>query len=463
MMVKVSNLYVPSRLLLVAGIDIVVASMASFVLLRAGQWEAQNIQQGALLPLGVALSVGVYLFCFYLFGLYDLDVSYSVQQTLIRSLKAVSTGILLLIPVWYWAHAGDRGVVDIDIYLLIFIVLLGCYRYGTGWLHNHIFPKQRVLLVGSGPGIQLLIGALEERKSLDLRLGGIVSSKAKEFSSNISFAICGTLADLSTIAASYGVDRVAVCSELHSASLPAADLLDLRRSGVHIDDAVALYERITGRIPVKLIRAAQMSFGKGFAPSHVWGVISRALSALAAAVALILTVPIFLAVSLLIKMDSQGPVFYMQERVGLNGKVFLTIKFRSMRTDAETLTGPVWASDHDPRVTRVGRILRTLRLDELPQLWNVLRGDMNLIGPRPERPHFVSALKQQIPYYDLRHCIPPGITGWAQVSAGYGATVEESEQKLEYDLFYVKNRSICLDAAIVVKTIRIMISGKGAR
>lgn len=165
----------------------------------------------------------------------------------------------------------------------------------------------------------------------------------------------------------------------------------------------------------------------------------------------------------MIKLDSRGPVIYKQERVGLNGKVFFVFKFRSMRQDAEAGSGPVWAATSDSRVTRVGRVLRTLRLDELPQLFNILQGDMNLVGPRPERPHFVSQLKQDVPFYDLRHSIRPGITGWAQVSAGYGATIEESQEKLEYDLFYILNRSLVFDALIVIKTFKIMLCGKGAR
>jgi lipopolysaccharide/colanic/teichoic acid biosynthesis glycosyltransferase len=168
-------------------------------------------------------------------------------------------------------------------------------------------------------------------------------------------------------------------------------------------------------------------------------------------------------IALVIKLDSKGPALYRQTRVGKDGTTFECLKFRSMRTDAESATGPVWAGENDPRITRVGRILRTLRLDELPQLINVLKGEMSLVGPRPERPHFVDKLKQQIPFYDLRHSIRPGITGWAQVSCHYGATIEESREKLEYDLFYIKNNSFSFDMLIMFWTVKIMLFGRGAR
>jgi exopolysaccharide biosynthesis polyprenyl glycosylphosphotransferase len=183
----------------------------------------------------------------------------------------------------------------------------------------------------------------------------------------------------------------------------------------------------------------------------------------AALVLLVVLIPFGLLVAIAIRLDSKGPVFYMQERVGYRGRVFRVMKFRSMRPDAESGSGPVWATDRDPRVTRVGAILRKLRIDELPQLFNILRGEMCLVGPRPERPHFVDLLERRIPYYDLRHCIRPGITGWAQVCATYGSNVDESRIKLEYDLFYVKNASLLFDLTILFKTVKVALCGRGAR
>ena len=246
-------------------------------------------------------------------------------------------------------------------------------------------------------------------------------------------------------------------------TLPAKDLVEVRGMGVRVDDGSALYEAITGRVPVEAIPPVRLAFGKSFRLSTFSAITYRITGVFLSSIALILVSPTMLLLAILIKLDSKGPIFYKQERVGAHGKTFFAIKFRSMRTDAETLSGPVWATDDDWRVTRVGKILRKFRLDELPQFWNVIRGEMGLVGPRPERPHFVKMLCEHIPYYDLRHSIPPGITGWAQVCASYGSNVEESQVKLEYDLFYLKNRSPLLDALILFKTVKIVLFGRGAR
>lgn len=459
-MIKYCNLYLPSRLFVVISLDAIVIAAAMLLSIDTGTEGVFPLPSSGIV---IGFAVAVCLGCLYLCNLYDFDALNSGRTVLLQSLRAVGIGILLLAPIWltFSAVSSDYRIFERN-FLALVIALCG-YRLFASWLHHRILPGQRILLIGSGTSVQLLASAIQDKCALPLMLRGIVPAGRDTLPASFAFAACGDLRDLSSIAKRLKADRIAVCSDLFANSLPADELLALRSNGIRIDDAAALYEAITGRVPVKLVRTAQMTFGRGFPTLGAPAFIYRVCSILFAVAALILAAPLLLFLALLIKLGSRGPVLYKQERVGVNGKTFLTLKFRSMRTDAESLTGPVWASDDDPRITRVGKILRLLRLDELPQLWNVLRGDMNLVGPRPERPHFVSMLNERIPYYNLRHSIPPGITGWAQVCASYGANVEDSREKLEYDLFYLKNRSLLLDCMIVVKTIKIMISGKGAR
>jgi exopolysaccharide biosynthesis polyprenyl glycosylphosphotransferase len=239
-------------------------------------------------------------------------------------------------------------------------------------------------------------------------------------------------------------------------------LLRCRMAGVRVMEAASLFEGLSGRIPLRDLRPSRLIFSGGFNKPRAMASAKRAAEALLAAALLALVLPFGLLLAALVKLSGPGPVLYRQTRVGLGGKDFELMKFRTMRQDAETASGPVWASgDDDPRVTPLGRLLRKTRLDELPQLWNVLRGDMSFVGPRPERPHFVSKLREVIPFYDERHSVRPGITGWAQVKFPYGSTLEDAEEKLEYDLYYVKHMSMLLDVAVLLETAKVMVLGRG--
>jgi len=243
-------------------------------------------------------------------------------------------------------------------------------------------------------------------------------------------------------------------------------LLDMRlRSGVLFDHLASVYEEYTGKIALENLRPSWLIFSTGFRKTRLWLITKRTCDIVAAVCGLVLSFPLTAITALLVKLESPGdPVFYHQERVGLNGATFIIHKFRTMRSDAEARTGPVWsAGDSDPRITRVGRFLRKTRLDEVPQLWNVLRGDMSLIGPRPERPQFVEQLTQQIPFYGQRHVVKPGVTGWAQVRYTYGASVEDAIEKMQYDLYYVKHLSLRFDLLIALETIKIVVLRRGAR
>jgi exopolysaccharide biosynthesis polyprenyl glycosylphosphotransferase len=454
-MIRVSNLYLPSRLFVIVAADGILLTAAVFLSLGA-----LTVPRAAVVSLFAA---AVFLGCFYIFDLYDLDATRKTRDVLLRSLRAIGAGSLLLTPVWALLFLVRPSYRVLEINLLFFLVILCLYRTASEWLHDWVFPGENLLLVGSDPSIKLLAEALKQHLCLPLKLSAIVPERATDRNSEQAFAMCEDITKIPSVTRTFHPHRVAISGYVDSQSPLADELLELRRQGVRIEDASSLYSTITGRVPVALLDIRRLVFGRGLAVSKSAAVLHHILGCVFAAVALLLSAPSFILIAILIKLDSHGPIFYKQERVGLNGKHFLVYKFRSMRQDAEALSGPTWAETSDSRVTRVGRLLRKLRLDELPQFINILRGDMSLVGPRPERPHFVSLLKEEIPFYDLRHSIRPGITGWAQVSAGYGSSVEESQEKLEYDLFYILNRSLVLDTLIVIKTIKIMICGKGAR
>jgi sugar transferase (PEP-CTERM system associated) len=245
--------------------------------------------------------------------------------------------------------------------------------------------------------------------------------------------------------------------------LPVDALLSLKCRGLQVQDGVEVYEAITGKVPIESVRLGWLLFSPGCHASRFYLAYKRSASIVVSIVGLLLTLPLLPFIILAIKLTSTGPVLYRQKRVGRDGAVYNCYKFRSMRADAEADTGPTWAADEDPRITRVGRFLRITRMDEIPQLWNVLRGDMSLVGPRPERPEFVNTLDKEIPYYNLRHTIRPGITGWAQVRYKYGSSIEDAKEKLRYDLFYIKNMSAGLDLLIFFQTIKIILLGRGAK
>jgi sugar transferase (PEP-CTERM system associated) len=275
--------------------------------------------------------------------------------------------------------------------------------------------------------------------------------------------VIGTIEDIPSIVRAKKVDRVVVSLVDARGKLPVDKLLEMKLDGVTFDHLASVYEQYTGKIAVENLRPSWLIFSSGFKKSRLLSMSKRLLDVVAAAVGLMLALPLMLLIAVAIRLTSNGPVLYHQRRVGRHGRIFVVHKFRSMRTDAEAESGPVWAArDGDTRVTRLGAVLRRSRLDEMPQFWNVLRGDMSFVGPRPERPEFVSGLTQQIPFYGQRHVVRPGLTGWAQVRYTYGATVEDALQKLQYDLYYIKNLSIALDLFIIFSTVKTVLLRKGA-
>jgi sugar transferase (PEP-CTERM system associated) len=258
------------------------------------------------------------------------------------------------------------------------------------------------------------------------------------------------------------VHRVIVATRDRRGGLPMKELLELRMQGVKIEDATSWLEKINGKIEVDDLNPSWLVFGQGFRRSTIFIGVRRALSVVISLTGLVLALPLFPLIMLAIGCDSKGPIFYTQARVGKGGRSFKVVKFRTMRQDAEA-GGPKWAGDNDPRITRIGKFLRSSRLDEIPQLWCVLKGDMAFVGPRPERPEFIEMLSKEIPYYGVRHMVRPGLTGWAQVRYKYGSTVADAREKLQFDLFYIKNASLGLDLLIMFQTVKTVLLRRGAQ
>jgi sugar transferase (PEP-CTERM system associated) len=343
------------------------------------------------------------------------------------------------------------------------IVTLGLLVWRASWLGPWSLARMtvRVLVVGSGP-IGKSIADLGPVSARPFKIIGYLDDDpAAGDSIPVGHELLGKIADLSAIVEETRPDVVVVVQQDRRGRFPANPLLECRLRGIAVEDWPTFYEKATGKILVTELRPSWLIFSDGFVKTARTEIIKRLFDVTLASAGLILAAPAMALVAIAIKIESAGPVFYRQPRSGQNGCVFILNKFRSMREDAEEGTGPVWAQQGDSRVTRVGALLRRTRLDELPQLFNVLLGHMSFIGPRPERPEFVHALQKEIPYYMKRLSMKPGITGWAQVKYRYGSSVEDSLEKLQYDLYYIKNLSLFLDLLILLNTVQVVLFARG--
>lgn len=402
--------------------------------------------------------------CFYYRDLYSHWIIRDRRDVFVRMLQALGAASCLLAALYYWFPALiiGRGVFAIAAGLVILLVI--GWRLAFGWVARHLMPRERLLLVGTNTAAVNLARELFERHELGVTIVGFIDpDPAKVGMPVLNPGVIGTIEDIPAIVRARAIDRVVVSLADARGKLPMDKLLAMKVDGVTFDHLASVYEQYTGKIAVENLRPSWLIFSSGFRKSRSSRALKRSIDLTVASVTLLLALPLLLIIALLVKLTSRGPAFYHQARVGRHGRVFLVHKIRSMRADAETGTGAVWASPDDERITRVGRVLRRTRMDELPQLWNIIRGDMSLVGPRPERPEFVTQLTRTIPFYGERHAIHPGLTGWAQVRYTYGATVEDALEKLQYDLFYIKNMSLALDVVIIVDTIKTVLLGRGAR
>jgi sugar transferase (PEP-CTERM system associated) len=381
----------------------------------------------------------------------------------VRLLQALGAASLLLGFVYYWLPdlVVGRGVFLVAALLVISVVV--AWRLLFDWASLRVGPRERLLLVGTGAAsVTLAQELLARRHELGVEIVGFVDNDPNRVGEPVvNPGVVGTIADIPRIVAEARVDRVVVSLGDARGKLPMDRLLEMKLAGVTFDHLASVYEEYTGKIAVENLRPSWLIFSSGFGKSRALQASKRLADLSLAAVGLVLAAPVMAVVALLVRVTSPGPALYHQQRVGEHGKVFTIHKFRSMRQDAEAATGAVWARANDSRITPLGRLLRKTRLDELPQLWNVLRGDMSFVGPRPERPEFVSQLTEQIPFYGLRHGVKPGVTGWAQVCYTYGASVEDALEKLQYDLFYIKNLSMSLDLFVILKTVQTVVLRRG--
>jgi len=356
-----------------------------------------------------------------------------------------------------------RGI--FGIYFPLAWSALLAWRHFLLWTWSGDALGERVLVLGTGVSARQIAREILKRSPLGYRVLGFLTEHPQEVGRVlVNPSVIGTLDELPRLVRERNATLIVVAQEDRRRRLPVDSLLRCRLAGVRVVEATSLFEDMSGRILVRDLRPSWLIFSGGFSKPRFLQSAKQAIETVLAAMLLAFLAPLLAFIALLVRLGSRGPVLYRQERVGKGGRIFTLLKFRTMREDAESASGPVWAAaEDDPRITLLGRLLRKTRLDELPQLWNVFRGDMSFVGPRPERPHFVEKLRKVIPYYDERHGVKPGITGWAQVKFPYGSTLEDAEEKLEYDLFYVKHMSPLLDLAIMLATAKVMLIGRGAR
>jgi sugar transferase (PEP-CTERM system associated) len=357
-----------------------------------------------------------------------------------------------------------RGVFFISMGFTAVVVMPSRFMLNLAW--QATAPKQNVLILGTGAAAMAVARELTRRADLSLHLIGFAEPGPVDRDSSgalLGFPILGPAEHLASYVHYQRVSRIVVALEDRRGAMPIRDLVKLRIQGVVVEDAPTAISALSGRVWLDLVRPSWFVFSEGFRRSKLTLVLKRCLDLLFGFAGLVLSLPLMALVAIAIRLDSRGPILFRQTRVGLGGRTFWLLKFRSMRVDAEKENGVQWAEKNDPRVTRAGRFLRKFHLDELPQFINVIRGDMSFVGPRPERPEFVDKLRQEMSYYDERHTVRPGLTGWAQVQFHYGASIEDARRKLEYDLFYLKNMTLLFDAVIILKTIRIVLLGEGGR
>jgi sugar transferase (PEP-CTERM system associated) len=457
--IRLFNVYYPVRtLVLLVGEALIVG--LSFAL--GALWGAESLLRfnNAIFIEGgyvrILLLTAVVLLLSHGFDLYDSSKLGAKLEQGLRILFVLGLVALVLGGVMYFIpeflpgrNAALTGV------LILAFALFG-WRSAYSWLIRQPIFRERVYVLGTGDRAQRLLHGLR-RQAIGVEVVGWSGDIEGHVNRD---SVASHLLELTKQGV---VHRVIVALNDRRGTLPVEQLLALRLAGAKVEEATSWLEKISGRIEVDQLYPSWLIFTEGFRFNKFNHFLRRVLNLSAAFVGLVVSLPLIPFVALLIKLDSPGPIVYRQKRVGRRGVIFYCYKFRTMRQDAEADTGATWAWDDDPRITRVGRFLRASRLDEIPQLWCVLKGDMHFVGPRPERPEFVEWLSKEIPYYGVRHAVRPGITGWAQVQYKYGNTLEDAREKLQYDLFYIKNASIGLDFLIMFQTIKIVVRGRGAR
>jgi sugar transferase (PEP-CTERM system associated) len=440
--------------------DFLLAILTNSCFLLAGiQSGDGEISTAGVLSLSAFASVPV--LTTYFSGLYSDEKGFEIKEILLRIAASLSAAYILLLLIFHlfrWPAVTPES-------LLLVLTVFGVFQFI--W-HNRFFlllripgVARKVLVLGVGPQALNIEKMLWETNH-NFVLAGFIQL-AGEASVIPAAHILGQGEDLVETAIRERIHKIVVSLSERRGVLPVRDVLKCKLHGIAVVDGLSFYEQVTGKLMIENINPSWFIFSDGFRMSPFMHFYKRGFDLLFALFGILISLPLLPLLALLIRLDSPGPVLFRQARVGEKDRHFTLYKFRTMREDAERLTGAVWAQQDDPRVTGVGRIVRKTRLDELPQLFNVLKGDMSFVGPRPERPEFVDGLMEKIPYYSSRHCVKPGITGWAQVRYPYGASEEDALEKLRYDLYYIKNYSLWLEFLIILETVKVVLFAKGGR
>lgn len=462
-MIKLFKHYVPNAVLLLAILDLILLFLAGELgwMFRMGQLDRAVEPIITRLPQLMCFTLTLEL-AMIAVGVYGADALQSLRYATARLIVAVSLGVILQSAIFYLVPALDFWRSNLLYGMGLAVVGLILLRILLGKTLGSQAFKRRIVVLGAGLRAQRLKAMAQTPGAAFVVVGYVSMSEANRV---IPEAIArDAIYNLADHVVLLNASEVVLALEERRNALPLKDLLRIKTTGVHVNEISTFLERETGRVDLDSVNPSWLIFSDGFSSGRMLsGVFKRLFDIAASLVLIVLTAPLVLATAIAIKMESNGPVLYRQRRVGLYNVGFDIVKLRSMRVDAEVNGKAVWAEKDDPRITRIGRIIRKLRIDELPQAWSVLKGEMSFVGPRPERPQFVDDLEQQLPYYAERHMVKPGITGWAQINYPYGASIEDSRQKLEYDLYYAKNYSPFLDLLILLQTIRVVLWPEGAR
>jgi sugar transferase (PEP-CTERM system associated) len=450
-----SIFFLTEGILAFSGIFLAVAARFAF--------DVEYVLTDKFLILKILLVTAICQFCLYYNDLYGDDLIQFRREMAVKILQALGGASLIVFAIYYFYPSLQlgRGIFLITLAVLPLILMIWRLCYSQ-YLSRYF--RTKVLIIGTDTLGKSLGQELVRRPELGYDVVGFIDrDPAKIGMKVVNPRVIGNYKNLTDVMTTEKIHHVIVALDDRRGCLPLKTLLASKLRGVRIEDGVSFYERVSGKIVVEQLRPSWLIFGQGFRINRLTRGLKRLMDLVCTILGLLLASPLFLILPLLIKLTSVGPVFYRQERVGEGGCVFTLLKFRSMGVDSEGSSGPVWAQAEDPRVTPIGRIMRKFRLDELPQMLNVLKGEMSFVGPRPERPAFVGELREQIPYYDLRFSVKPGITGWAQIRYHYGGTLEGTREKLQYELYYIKHMSVLLDLFILLETVKVVIFQKGAR
>ena len=462
-MIRLFKHYVPNAVLLLGLLDIVLLLVSAELgwVIRADQIDMAIEPIGTRIPQLASFAISLEL-AMIAVGVYGADALQSLRFATARLLVAVSLGTIFLSLIFFLVPALTFWRSNLLYAMGIAAIALVGLRILLGKTLGSQAFKRRIVVLGAGPRAVRLKALAATPGAAFVVVGYVSMSEANR---GIPEAIArDAIYNLADHVVLLNASEVVLALEERRNALPLKDLLRIKTSGVHVNEISTFLERETGRVDLDSVNPSWLIFSDGFSSSRVLSSMMKRLFDVTASLALlVLTLPLILIVAIAVKLESRGPAFYRQRRVGLYNQGFDILKLRSMRQDAEAGGRAVWAEKDDPRITRIGRIIRKLRIDELPQAWSVLKGEMSFVGPRPERPQFVEDLEAQLPYYAERHMVKPGITGWAQINYPYGASIEDSRQKLEYDLYYAKNYSPFLDLLILLQTIRVVLWPEGAR